>query len=61
LGSNKRGPDWDLLLFGSIAIIAAPVVYYEFLQMLSYLTRQTNIDIDVLEKVRQTLAAGNRV
>jgi hypothetical protein len=35
----KLTPDWDLLLFGSIAIIVAPVVYYEFLQTLSYLTR----------------------
>ena len=36
---SKLTPDWDLLLFGSIAIILAPVVYYEFLQTLSYLTR----------------------
>jgi hypothetical protein len=36
---TKLTPDWDLLLFGSIAIILAPVVYYEFLQTLSYLTR----------------------
>jgi len=35
----KLTPDWDLQLFGSIAIIVAPVVYYEFLQTLSYLTR----------------------
>jgi hypothetical protein len=36
---SKLTPDWDILLFGSIAIIVAPAVYYEFLQTLSYLTR----------------------
>jgi hypothetical protein len=36
---SKRMPDSDVLLFGSIAIILTSVVYYEFLQTLSYLTR----------------------
>jgi hypothetical protein len=36
---SKLAPDWDLLLFGSLAIILVPAVYYEFLQTLSYLTR----------------------
>ena len=37
--SNKPTPTWDLLLLASLAAIAAPIVYYEFLQTLSYLTR----------------------
>ncbi len=37
--SHKPGPDRDLLLLGSLAAIAAPMAYYEFLQTLSYLTR----------------------
>ena len=37
--SSKPFPDWNLLLFGCLAAIAAPIAYYEFLQTLSYLTR----------------------
>jgi hypothetical protein len=37
--SSKPVPDWNLLLFASLAVIAAPTAYYEFLQTLSYLTR----------------------
>ena len=36
---SKRSPDWNLLLFASLAAIAAAVAYCEFLQTLSYLTR----------------------
>ena len=37
--SNKQDHDWNLLLFASLAIIAAAIAYYEFLQTLSYLAR----------------------
>jgi hypothetical protein len=36
---NKPVPDGNLLLFGSLAAMVAPIAYYEFLQTLSYLTR----------------------
>jgi hypothetical protein len=39
LRANKPPPEWDLLLFGSLALIAALVLYYEFLHLLSYLAR----------------------
>ncbi len=37
--SSKPGPDWNLLVFASLAAISSPIAYYEFLQTLSYLTR----------------------
>ena len=36
---SRPVPEWNLLLFASLAAIAAPIAYYEFLQTLSYLTR----------------------
>ena len=36
---NKPAPDWNLLLFGSLSAMVAPIAYYEFLHTLSYLTR----------------------
>ncbi len=39
LRANKLEPGWNVLLFGSLTLIAAPIVYYEFLRTLSYLTR----------------------
>jgi hypothetical protein len=37
--ADKNVRDWNVLLFGSVTIVAAPIIYYEFLQTLSYLTR----------------------
>jgi hypothetical protein len=39
LRSSKPAPEWDLLLFGLLAVIVTMLGYYEFLRLLSYLAR----------------------
>ncbi|HET9856959.1 MAG TPA: hypothetical protein VFP99_03920 [Chthoniobacterales bacterium] len=38
LRANELAPEKNVLLFGSLAVIAAPSIYYEFLQTLGHLT-----------------------
>jgi hypothetical protein len=38
LRANELAPEWNVLLFSSLAVIAAPGIYYEFLQTISHLT-----------------------